>query len=47
MIVNRTEQIYIKENKTVSMMCHLSKNLFHMKQELYLTIPDIISMKSR
>ena len=29
MKVNRTEQIYIKENKTVSMLCHLSKNLYN------------------
>nr|MDA8143095.1 transposase [Thermoplasmatales archaeon] len=29
MKVNRTEQIYIRGNDTVSMMCHLSKNLFN------------------
>ena len=29
MEVNRTEQIYIKENKTLSMMCYLSKNLYN------------------
>ena len=29
MKVNRTEQIYIGGNDTVSMMCHLSKNLFN------------------
>ena len=29
MRVIRTEQIYIKENETVSKMCHLSKNLYN------------------
>ena len=29
MRVIRTEQIYIKENETVSRMCHLSKNLYN------------------
>ncbi len=29
MKVKRTEQIYLKENETVSMMCHLSKNLYN------------------
>jgi len=29
MKVIRTEQIYIGENKTISMMCHYSKNLFN------------------
>ncbi len=29
MKVNRTEQIYIRENSTLSRMCHLSKNLYN------------------
>ena len=29
MKVNRTEQIYIRENSTISRMCHLSKNLYN------------------
>ncbi|MHB1471143.1 MAG: RNA-guided endonuclease TnpB family protein, partial [Thermoplasmataceae archaeon] len=29
MKVKRTEQIYLKENETVSRMCHLSKNLYN------------------
>ena len=29
MKVNRTEQIYIRENRTLSRMCHLSKNLYN------------------
>ena len=42
MIVNRTEQIYLKGNKTVSTMCHLSKNLYNeanyiIRQEFFAT----------
>ena len=29
MKVTRTEQIYLKENETISKMCHLSKNLYN------------------
>jgi putative transposase len=29
MKVTRTEQIYIRDNETISLMCHLSKNLFN------------------
>ena len=29
MKVKRTEQIYLKENELVSMMCHYSKNLYN------------------
>jgi len=29
MKVTRTEQIYFRDNETISMMCHLSKNLFN------------------
>ena len=29
MKATRTEQIYIRDNETISMVCHLSKNLFN------------------
>ena len=29
MKVTRTEQIFLKENETISRMCHLSKNLYN------------------
>ena len=40
MIITRTEQIWIKPNKKISFLCHLSKNLynegnFHIRQEYF------------
>ncbi|EQD40660.1 transposase, partial [mine drainage metagenome] len=29
MKVRRTEQIFLRENETISHMCHLSKNLYN------------------